>query len=137
MRLWAAAAVVGAAAIGLGGCTPTSTDPSPSASVIPAVESPSPVPSVTTDAEGRALPGFVTDPPELPPALPAPDGIVDATAAGWPLQAYRPEGAPVVLVSGIPPGFEPTVQVVYLVSPEGRRYQLLELDPSVPIVIQS
>lgn len=137
MRLWAAAAVVGAAAIGLGGCTPTSTDPSPSASVIPAVESPSPVPSVTTDAEGRALPGFVTEHPELPPALPAPDGILDTTAAGWSLQAYRPEVAPVVLVSGITPGFEPTVQVVYLVSPEGRRYQLLELDPSVPVVIQS
>src|SRR5690349_21533340 len=130
MRLWVVAAMLGTAAIALGGCTAAGADPLESTSPSTPAASPTPAPSITVDADGRALPGFVTVHQELPPALPAAPGTLETTGPGWSLQTYRPEVAPVVTVSGVTPGFEPTVQVVYLVSPEGRRYQLLELDPA-------
>ena len=112
-------------------------DPTPSSTPSPPVESPAPVPAVTADAEGKALPGFVTVSGELPPAQPAQNGLLEQTSHGWSLQTYRPQVEPVTNLDGVTPGFAASVQVVYVVSPDGKRYQLLELDPAKPIVIDS
>ena len=98
---------------------------------------PSPEPTLTTDANGRALPGFVTVSTELPAAQRAQDGLLSETGPGWSLQTYRPQVEPVTTLDGVTGGFPATVQTVYAVSPDGKRYQLLELDPSKPIVIDS
>jgi len=88
-------------------------------------------------ADGRALPGFVTVSHELPAAQSAPTGLLEQTGPGWSLQTYRPQVEPVTTVFGITPGSAAQVQVVYLVSPQGQRYQLLELDPAVPVLVES
>ena len=130
---WLAAAAL--ALVVLSACG--GADPVLSPSPTPPVESPSPVPTVTTDADGRALPGFVTVSADLPPAQPAQNGLLAQTSHGWSLQTYRPQVEPVTNLDGVTPGFAATVQVVYAVSPDGKRYQLLELDPAKPIVIDS
>jgi len=130
---WLAGAVL--ALVVLTACSKADADPSPSPSI--SLPSPSPAPTVTVDAGGRALPGFVTVSHELPAAQPAPEGLLGQTGPGWSLQTYRPQVDEVSTVTGVLPGFGATVQVVYLVSPEGQRYQLLELDPSLPVMIAS
>jgi hypothetical protein len=116
-------------------CTGAGGDPSPSPSI--SLPSPSPTPSVTVDADGRALPGFVTTSAELPAAQPAPAGLLEQTGPGWSLQTYRPQVEPVTTVRDVIPGFAATVHVLYLVSPQGQRYQLLELDPATPLLVES
>jgi hypothetical protein len=129
---WLAAAVALAT---LTACDTPSAGPTPTPTF--SYSSPSPAPTNTTDANGRALPGFVTVSQDLPPAQAAPEGLLATTGPGWSLQSYRPQVDPVNTVEGVLPGIAATVQVVYLVSPEGKRYQLLELDPATPIVIES
>jgi hypothetical protein len=119
----------------LAGCAQNGVEPSPTPSI--SLPSPSPIPSVTVDANGRALPGFVTASQELPPAQTLPTGLLAATGPGWSLQTYRPQVEPVSTIDGVVGGFAASVQVVYLVAPGGQRYQLLELDPATPIVIDS
>ncbi len=121
----------------LAGCG--SEAPAPTASpTVDASASPSATPAPPTFTGGVA-PGEVTIDPSLPDALPLPDGIWDDTGPGWVLATFRPsvyqwhrddENAPDLSV-------EATVQVVYLVSPEGVRYQVLELDPSQAITVES
>ena len=138
MRLgagWMALAAVACLALAACGSLKDNPTPTPSASV--SYDLPSPVPTVTVDADRRALPGYVTESGELPPAQQAPTTLLDQATAGWSLATYRPSVAPVVTVGGVVPGYDATVQVVYLISPEGQRFQLLDLDPTVPIVIDS
>lgn len=129
---FAGAAVVLAVVTGCGG-----VDPVPTPTPTPSISAPSPAPTATTDANGRTLPGFVTVSPELPAAQAAPDGLLGQTGPGWSLQTYRPQVEPVTTLDGVTSGFDATVQVLYLVSPQGQRYQLLELDPTAPIVVDS
>ncbi|MGC4174215.1 hypothetical protein [Demequina sp.] len=132
---WFVASVLAVAA--LAACDPQGPEPTPTPTPTFTYDAPSPGPTNTVDADGRALPGFVTVNAELPQALPAGDGLLATTGAGWSLQTYRPQVEPVTQVSGIVPGYEAAVQVLYLVSPEGKRYQLLELDPTLPIIVDS
>lgn len=83
-----------------------------------------------------ALPGEVTIDPGLPQALPLPDDIWDKTGPGWVLATYSPS---VVWWNNDTQTLETalTHQVVYLVSPQGDRYQVLELDPHRMIDIES
>jgi len=130
---WFAGAMLALAV--LTACSRADADPSPSPSI--SLPSASPLPTVTVDPDGRALPGFVTASHELPAAQPAPLGLIDQTGPGWSLQTYRPQVDEVSTATGVLPGFAAAVQVVYLVSPEGQRFQLLELDPAVPLMIAS
>ena len=132
-RPWLAGAVV--AMVMLTACDKAAADPTPTPS--PSVTVSSPEPTATTDADGRALPGFVTVSADLPAAQSAPAGVLSEAGPGWSLQTYRPQVEPVTTFSGVTPGFPATVQVVYLVSPTGQRYQLLALDPAKPLVINS
>lgn len=91
----------------------------------------------TTPSSGLAPPGEVTIDPSLPDALPLPDGIWAETGPGWVLATYRPSIEPWSNEGTSDTTVEPTVQVVYLVSPEGVRYQVLELDPDWTYVIDS
>jgi hypothetical protein len=116
-------------------CTQADAVIIPSSTPSPAV--PSPVPPTSTDADGRALPGFVTLNTQLPAAQPAPADVLSATGPGWSLQTYRPQVAPRTGFGGGTPGVPASVQVLYLVSPQGKRYQLLELDPAKPILVDS
>ena len=120
-----------------------SPEPSPSASASPSnsaspspSSSPSPSPTITIDANGRTLPGFVTVDPSLPDALPLPAGIWDQTGPGWVLATYRPSVSYYDFV-GLAADEDMTKQVVYLVNPQGQRYQVLELDVNQPIRIES
>jgi len=128
-----AAAVLAAMAAG---CTAAHPSPSPTATPTTPPTS-APEPTNTLDANGRAIPGFVTHNQQLPPAQAAPAGVIAQSGPGWSLQTYRPQVESVSTVEGIVNGFPATVQVLYLVSPQGQRYQLLELDPAQPIVIDS
>jgi len=128
-----AAAVLAALAAG---CTAVHPSPSPTATPTTPPTS-APAPTNTLDPNGRTLPGFVTHHQELPPAQPATRGLLAQTGPGWSLQTYRPQVESVNTVGGIVNGFPATVQVLYLVSPQGQRYQLLELDPAQPLVIDS
>jgi len=130
-------ALAAVACVALAACGTLDRDPTPTPSASVSYDLPSPVPTVTVDASGRALPGYVTESAELPPAQQAPQTLIAQSSAGWSLATYRPAVAPVVTVSGVTPGYDATVQVVYLISPEGQRFQLLELDPAVPILISS
>jgi len=123
------------ALVTLVGCDNPVANPTPTPTF--SYASPSPAPTNTTDADGRALPGYVTFNQELPPAQSVAAGLLARTGPGWSLQTYRPQVNEVSTVSGVVPGIAATVQVVYLVSPEGKRYQLLDLDPATPIVIES
>ena len=130
---WLAGAVV--ALVMLTACDKPASQPTPTPS--PSATVPSPQPTATADADGRALPGFVTVSADLPAAQAAPAGVLSGAGPGWSLQTYRPQVEPVTTFSGVTPGFPATVQVVYLVSPTGQRYQLLALDPAKPLVINS
>jgi len=103
----------------------------------PSLTVPSPQATASADAVGRALPGFVTLSPDLPTARGASLNVLASTGPGWSLQTYRPQVEPRTGVGGGTPGVQAKVQVLYLVSPAGERYQLLELDPAVPLVIDS
>ena len=129
---WLAVAV---AATALTACDNPGANPTPTPTF--SYTSPTPAPTNTTDAAGRALPGYVTFSADLPQAQALPPGLLAQTGPGWSLQTYRPQVEPVSTVAGVFPGISATVQVVYLVNPEGKRYQLLELDPATPIVIES
>ncbi len=93
-------------------------------------------PGATTAPLGLAAPGQVTVDPSLPDALPLPAGIWSRTAPGWVLATYAPH---VAWWSNDTQSLDVTVtkHVVYLVSPEGQRYQVLELDPYRVIQIES
>lgn|GEM_PF-1980703 len=134
-RGWGAAALATLSLVALAACDRPGAEPTPTPTF--SYTSPSPAPTNTVDANGRALPGFVTRSADLPPAQAAPSGLLATTGPGWSLQSYRPQVEPVTTVDGVTPGSAATVQVVYLVSPDGKRYQLLELDPAAPIVIES
>lgn len=100
--------------------TPT---PSPSPSPEPSA---SPSPTKTVGADGLALPGFVTADPNLPSASALTESVWSEVANGWILASYSPEA----MVGGEPPSVLPrTRNIVYLVSPGGSRYQVLELPP--------
>ncbi|MBN2177477.1 MAG: hypothetical protein JW722_07455 [Demequinaceae bacterium] len=88
---------------------------SPKASMSPSVLTPSPEFTVI----GVSTPGEVTVAPSLLEALPLPEGIWDEAGDGWVLAGYAPSA------SDVPAEH----YVLYLVSPEGQRYQVLELDP--------
>ncbi len=130
---WLACAILALSV--LTACDRASAEPTPTPSMTSTI--PSPQPTATTDANGRALPGFVTVSAELPAAQTAPAGVLSQTGPGWSLQTYRPQVESVTTFEGVTAGFPATVQVVYLVSPTGQRYQLLELDPTKPLVIDS
>lgn len=139
MGLAAATAVaIGAGAWGavalLGGDNEPAASPGSSASSSPASASPSP--DSTSQGEhwgditGLAAPGEVTVDPFLPDALPLPDGLLADTERGWVLATYSPIYLPAEYTEWNPVA---DVQVVYLVSPEGERYQVLELDHRRPM----
>jgi len=105
------------------------TTPSSSTSIAP---SPSVSDALHLDADGRALPGFVTQGDDLPTAKPTSEGTLAAATAGWALGTYRPS---VETYSGHEDAaVSAQYQVVYLADPEGTRYQLLELPPE-PLVL--
>jgi len=140
MRRRAGWLAVGALALAvLSACSSASANPSPSATPEPpsASPSPSPAPSITVDADGRALPGFVTVDSTLPAAQTAPSDLLAQSGPGWSLQTYRPQVETISQIDGVYEGVPATVQVVYLVAPEGQRYQMLELDAETPILIES
>ena len=113
--------------------TTPSVTPTPSAT--PSVSTtPSPEPS--TGPDGRAMPGFVTAAAGLPSALPLPDGLLEQTVPGWVVATYEPMKA----YANTPYPFEKKVgreehQIVYLVSPVGTRYQVLELPATTPLEV--
>ncbi|WP_456845190.1 hypothetical protein, partial [Cellulomonas sp. P5_C6] len=114
----AAAGVVGAAAwFGVEHVSPPppAHHPSPTVTSTP---SPSPSPSSTPS------PTLVmTSSPGLPPMAPLPDGLLEATTPGWVLAQSRPSYGPQDGVSG--EGTD-VADVVYLVSPQGGRYRVLD-----------
>lgn len=124
-----------AVAVGLTACSPAYVAPSPSQT--PTFAVPVPEPTITVDANGRALPGFVTVSNELPGAQPLNSTAFADAGPGWVLTTFRPSVADVVTIDGASGGHVAKVQVVYLVDPEGRRYQVLELDPATALVIDS
>ena len=75
-----------------------------------------------------ARPGEVTIDPSLPDALPLPKGIWDKVTPGWVLVDYMPV---VVGSTDHPPRpiLDHAKHVVYLISPDGTRYQVAEFDP--------
>jgi hypothetical protein len=106
----------------------------------PALPTPSGDPSggplASPSTTGFAVPGQVTVDPSLPSALPLPSHIWDKTGPGWVLATYSPA---VITYEGNAngPTAERTRQVIYLVSPTGTRYQVLELDPNNQVSISS
>jgi len=128
-----------ACVVAVSACSPASSAPSvsPSPSPTATFQVPVPEPTVTVDANGRTLPGFVTRSIELPGAREADSSTLADARAGWVLATFRPSVGEVATIDGVTPGRDAEVQVVYLVDPEGRRYQLLELDPAVPVIIDS
>ncbi len=124
--------------------------PSPGASST-ASASPSPSPSPMVDGAlslrtwnpptnvlvtGGVNPGEVTIDPSLPDALPLPDGIWNDTGPGWVLAVYSPSvtwwsDEEDKIVS------EVSKQVIYLINPEGVRYQVFEVDPNVGVRLDS
>lgn len=133
-RAWSLAV---ACLVAVSACSPATSAPSYSPSPTPVFQVPVPEPTVTVDADGRALPGFVTQSLELPGARETDSKTLADAGAGWVLATFRPSVGEAATINGTAPGREATVQVVYLVDPEGRRYQLLELDPAVPVIIDS
>lgn len=127
--------LIGAAIVVIGGAASVgivalARTPAPSPSASPgASSSPSatvavgPSPVVSVDADGRALPGFVTIDDSLPQADPLLPEIWETITPGWTLAIVAPRAG----------GQAPEHQVLYLVSPEGQRYQVLELDPAQPV----
>jgi hypothetical protein len=109
--------------------------PLPTASSTPSSE-PSGSPLASPSTTGVAVPGQVTVDPSLPSALPLPADIWSKTGPGWVLATYSPA---VITYAGDAngPTAERTRQVVYLVSPTGTRYQVLELDPNDQVSISS
>ena len=108
----------------------TNADPNFPPPSVPA----SPLASPSTTA--FAVPGQVTVDPSLPSARPLPAGIWSETGPGWVLATY----SPAIITYGADangPTAERTRQVVYLVSPAGTRYQVLELDPNDQVRISS
>ncbi len=97
---------------------------------------PSGSPLASPSTTGVAVPGQVTVDPSLPSALPLPANIWSKTGPGWVLATYSPA---VITYAGDAnePTVERTRQVVYLVSPTGTRYQVLELDPNDQLSISS
>jgi len=87
-----------------------------------------PDPPPPSPTSSYALPGEVTIDESLPDALPLPEGIWDEVEPGWVLVNYMPT---ILGQSDNPPYpvIEHTKHVVYLVSPEGIRYQVAEFDP--------
>ena len=85
---------------------------------------------------GTALPGQVTVDSSLPDAKPLPAGIWAQTTPGWVLATYEPTVVTFDPSTGAPSP-ERARQVVYLVDPDGTRYQVLELDPNSPLSISS
>jgi len=110
-------------------------DPTGPPPATPSAE-PSGSPLATPSTTGIALPGQVTVDPSLPSARPLPAGIWSTTGPGWVLASYSPA---VITYGNDPngPSAERTRQVIYLVSPAGARYQVLELDPNDQVRISS
>jgi hypothetical protein len=108
---------------------------SPSASATPSAES-STSPLASPSTTGFAVPGQVTVDPSLPSAQPLPSDIWGKTGPGWVLATYSP--AVITYADDANgPTVERTRQVVYLMSPTGTRYQVLELDPNDQVSISS
>jgi hypothetical protein len=84
----------------------------------------SPTPTKTVGADGLALPGFVTNDPSLPSASELTDGVWKGVSQGWVLASYSPLSLDGSGSVELPPRAR---NIVYLVSPGGRRYQALEL----------
>ena len=130
------AVVVGVAALvtacGNGGAGPAAT---PDSSASPSATG-APSPASTAAPVDLAAPGHVSVDPSLPSAEPLPAGIWAQTTSGWVLATYRPsvEPTPDGVASKAVPA---TRQVIYLVSPEAVRYQVLELPVSPAIMITS
>ncbi len=134
-RAWTSWAIVGAIATLAAGCSSAGAGPTTGPSASAATSSaPSPAPSVSTT--GVALPGQVTVDPSLPDAKPLPPGIWAQTTPGWVLATYEPTVVTWDEASGAQAAAR-TRQVVYLVSPDGTRYQALELDANHPLAITS
>jgi hypothetical protein len=116
---------------------PHNTDAVPT---IPPTATPSDEPSgsplASPSTTGIAVPGQVTVDASLPSALPLPADIWSKTGPGWVLATYSPA---VITYAGDAngPTVERTRQVIYLVSPAGTRYQVLELDPNDQVSISS
>jgi hypothetical protein len=119
-----------AVAAGLVGCA--SPDANPSSTASPDA-SPSVSGTTTIGPDGMTLAGRVTVEPFLPDALPLPTGIWDRTGPGWVLATYLPSWTDMnsYTIHTL------DTQVVYLVSPDGTRYQVAELDPAQPLWIDS
>ena len=116
------------------GATPTAS-PSTAASASPTT-SPTATPIVAAFT-GGVTPGEVTIDPTLPDALPLPEGIWEQTGPGWVLATYRPSYTTwheYEVTSEVP---ESAKFVIYLMSPEGQRYQVLELDSDRSITLLS
>ncbi len=93
-------------------------------------------PSATPTAPFAALPpeaepvapGQVTDDPRLPAAMPLPAGLLDTVAPDWLLGVYTVQ-SDVTTDDGVFPATGPNV--LYLASPAGDLYQVLELSRNV------
>ena len=112
---WLVAAV---AVTALTACDSPGANPTPTPTF--SYTSPTPAPSNTTDANGRALPGFVTFSADLPQAQALPPGLLAQTGPGWSLQTYRPQVDPVNTVGGVVPGIAATVSVPSAIKPSVR-----------------
>lgn len=112
------AALVAAGWFGLDrltGTAPPVTTPEP-------VE-PTPSPTPTPEEDDVVL-GAPIDEPDVPTYYAMPDGLLDTVGAGWVLATYAPR----VVVDDVSP---PSVELVFLVSPEGTRFLVARLDPGV------
>jgi hypothetical protein len=115
----------------------TRPDETPPPAAIPSESATSSAgPSASPSTTGFAEPGQVTVDPSLPSALPLPAEVWATTGPGWVLATY----SPAVITYGVDadgPTVERARQVIYLVSPTGTRYQVLELDPNDQVSISS
>ena len=118
-----AVVVVGAGVIyglGLRGAPPISATTSPSPSASPSITpSTSPSPS-DTDAAWPGFTGGLTVDPHVPNALPISRGVWASAGPGWAVISYREAWTKDDVDDRGP-------QVVYLVSPEGQRYELVNV----------
>lgn len=91
----------------------------------------SPATDLSAGLHSLAGPGQVTSDPLLPRAIPLTPEVLEGAGRGWVLATYSPTY------------FDPladysptaTVEVVYLISPQGERFQVLELESETPYEI--
>lgn len=127
--LWKSLATSACLALTLAGCSSPQEATAPTTAP---VSTPSP-PEPSIGPDGRSLPGFVTVAVDLPDAQRLSNDVLTSAGKGWALGIYRPsiERRETTEAPAGPTDRTQKAdhQVIYLATPEGARFQLLELDP--------